>query len=300
MRQVIKTDNYVKAERFIKDIIKRKAMGVVIGEKGAGKTEIKRQVIGAMEEKKGQYTVVDVMPMEEGTRNITQIMRAIIEDVSGESPRRGSEAMRRQLRRVLGDSHKEIILTIDEAQDMHKSTIRGIKKLHELGYGLRDRLFTVVLFAQNQMQGKISDDELRPRFKRQKLKELSQKEKVLFIEDQKLFTEKALKIFLSRTSNTPLAVQESYYDLEQIKDDLELSIIDEKLVREYFSKSLLDALNSLGKSNRQIAKDITEKLGLKVSATTINQHRNGKYPSDTTKLDEMLVKYVESQGVAAM
>ncbi len=293
----VKTMNYLSAEKFIRDTIGRKGIGAVIGEKGSGKTFIKRQVLGALEEKKGSYTVVDITPMSEGVKNITQIMSALIQDISGESPRHDSEARRRQLRRILGDIGAEIILTIDEAQDLHKSTLRGLKKIHELGFGMRDRLFSIVLFGQPSLKDRIADDELRPRFRRVQMGDLTQKEKLMFVPNQAIFADKALELFLKRTKKTPLAVITAYEELDSMRSDLDLKKISEAMVNDYFSSSTREALLAIDKSYRQKAREIEEITGEKVSPTTLHQYEKGSYKGNVERLDKIAQEYLHQTGV---
>jgi len=291
----VRTSNYIATEKFIKDLIARKGIGAIIGEKGAGKTHMFRQIIGSYEERRGRYTVISVTPMKEGEKNITQIMSSMIEDISGEHVRRDTEARRRQLRRILGDTTSEIILAIDESQDLHKSTIRGLKKLHELGFGLRDRLFTIILFGQNSLKDKIIDDELGPRIKRYRVKDLTQKEKMEFIDNPKVFNEKAMDLFMRRTRKTPLSIIRSFDDLNDIRMDLGKNKIDEAIVSDYFASDLRQGLLSLNKSFRQMSNEIRELTKEEVSPATLNQYVKGTYKGNLDKLDRIAGHYLEKK-----
>lgn len=296
MDQIIKTSNYLQAEEFIKKIVTGNRMGAIIGDKGTGKTFSKRKILGALEEKKGEYVIVDVVPMREDDRCIPQIMSAMIRDIAGENPRRDVEARRRQLRRILGDTDRKIVLVMDEAQDLHKSTLRGIKKLHELGFGMRDRLFSVILLGHPSLRDKISDDELRPRYRRILQKNLTTKEKRMFIENPGIFTPEALDAFLTQTRSTPLAVESAYWELDEIRDKLEMKKIDVKIVRDFFSMGIVEALRSLNKSDRQLAREIELVTGERVSVTAINQYKHNKYPGNVSKLDNIINEYMEKGG----
>ncbi|HNX60487.1 MAG TPA: hypothetical protein PKK43_15400, partial [Spirochaetota bacterium] len=81
--QPIRTANYVNAGKFINEMLSAQGMGAVIGEKGAGKTYIMRKIIGSLAEKKDSFRVVEINPIGEQVRNITQIMHAMIKDISG-------------------------------------------------------------------------------------------------------------------------------------------------------------------------------------------------------------------------
>ncbi len=295
MENIIKTNNYLQADEFIRKIVSENRMGAIIGEKGTGKTFVRRKILGSFEERKGEYLIIDVVPMRDDDRCIAQIMSAMIDDISsGERIRRDVEARRKQLRRVLGDTNRKVILVMDEAQDLHKSTLRGIKKLHELGFGMRDSLFAVILFGHPSLKDKISDDELRPRFRRIIFKDLTEKEKKLFIGNADNFTQEALAAFLSQTRSTPLAIESAYLELEEIREKLDAKKIEAKIVRDFFSMGLVEAIRAMDKSERQLVKDIKLVTGHEVSATAINQFKNNKYPGNLSKLNRILNEYIEA------
>lgn len=294
----IRTSNFITAEKFIKETIERNGFSAVIGEKGTGKSHTMRQVIGKYEQK-GGFSVISITPMDEKVKNITQIMSAMIEDIAGESPRRDVEARRRQLRRILGDSHAKIILAIDESQDLHKSTLRGLKKIHELGFGTKDKLFSIILFGQESLKDRISDDELKPRIRRHQMKGLTDKEKMEFI-DSAQFNEKALAVFLKRTRKTPLSVITAYDELLVIRDDLGRKKIDEQIVNDYFFSDTRELVLSLNESYKKISDGILEKTGERVSPAAICQYTKGNYAGNNERLDGLLRQYASEKQSAAI
>jgi len=293
----IRTSNYIAAEKFIKETIDRNGFSAVIGEKGSGKSHLLRQVIGSYENK-GGFTVIPITPMSEDVKSITQIMSAMIEDIAGESPRRDVESRRRQLRRILGDTNKKIILAIDEAQDLHKSTIRGLKKIHELSFATSDKLFSIVLFGQETLKDRISDDELKPRIKQHKMKELTEKEKLSFI-DTSQFNDKALSVFIKSTRKTPLSVISSYENLIMICDDLERKKIDEQIVNDYFYSNTRESLLALNISCKRKSDEIFDITGERVSTTVVNQYENGKYQGRNDRIEGIMQKYVSAKQSTA-
>jgi len=297
---IIQTTNFINAKREINKTLGKRGMLAVFGEKGAGKTFIKRQIIGAMQEKTNRYKVVEICPIESESKNITQIMSAMISDISSEGPKRDTEARRRQLRRILGEASEnyEIILAVDEAQDLHKSTIRGIKKLHELGFGLKDHLFTVIFFGQNSLKDKISDDELRPRIKRFRMQNLTQNEKKKFIDDPSIFSKEALDIFIRRTRPLPLAVTKAFWDLLDMKEELEVKHITKQHAEDYFSIDLRSQILGFGKSFRQLSNEIEAVTGQKISPTALNQASKGKYNGSMDKIQNMINDYEEEVNTA--
>jgi Cdc6-like AAA superfamily ATPase len=294
----IRTSTFIATEKFVRETIERNGFSAVIGEKGTGKSHAMRQVIGKYEQK-GGFSVITITPMNEQVKNITQIMSAMIEDISGESPRRDVEARRRQLRRVLGDASSKIILSIDEAQDLHKSTLRGLKKIHELGFGTKDKLFSIILFGQESLKDRISDDELKPRIRRHHMKGLTEKEKLEFI-DSSAFNEKALGIFLKRIRKTPLSVITAYDELIVIKDDLGRKKIDEQIVNDYFFSDTRELILSLGESYKKIADGVREVTGEQLSPAAICQYTKGNYNGNNERLDTLLRKYASEKRTAAI
>ncbi|MEJ5361129.1 MAG: ATP-binding protein [Spirochaetota bacterium] len=297
----IKTTNFLKAEKTIKEAVANNTIAAIIGPIGSGKTFINRKIVGAYQEQGSKYCVVDISPVTDNAKNITQIMSQLIEDIAGESPRRDTEARRRQLRRILGDSSRKIILTIDEAQDLHVATLRGLKKLHELGFGTRDRLFTIILFGKPMLKDKLYNEELRPRVKILQLQALTQKEVELFI-DQKEFTDKALELFIKRSQRTPLHVVTAFSNLIIMKEELDKKKIDEELVNTYFSADYREILKAelSSKSFRDLAQSIHEVTGEKISSATLNMYVNGKYNGNNSKLDAIMERYVTTSQRAAL
>lgn len=297
-KKTIRTANYVAAETFISKQIERHGICVLLGDKGSGKTYIKTKVVGAMAQNVGKYKVVEVGVMNENAKTITQIMSAMITDISGETPKQDVEARRKQLRRILGTaaSGYEVILAIDEAQDLHKSTLRGLKKIHELAYGTQDKLFTIILFAHPEIVVKISDDELRPRFKRFKMQPLTAEEKAKFVPDTTIFEKDALNLFLRRTRTNPLSVEESWDDLAAIKEELGIAKLTSKQIADYFSYDVKETIVGFGMSYRALANDIKLVTGKDISGTALNQVVNGKYQGAIDKVQSLIREYAEQKS----
>lgn len=287
---VIKTASFTRAHKFLHDAIDRNGFVAVIGDKGIGKTFIKTKIIGAFSEKKSAFKVADLTALEEREKKIGQIMSAMIQDVGGENPRMDKEARRRQLRRILGTCTSKVILVIDEAQDLHKSTIRGLKKLHELNFGTRSKLFSIVLFAQPTFTDMISDDELRPRIRRMKMNPLTVKEKELFV-PKKNFTEKAYKMFIGNTSNLPAVIINLYDELYDLAEGLG-SKITEELVSNFLFYETRERFKQLNKSYRKSSAEIKELLGINLAASTINAYVTGTYTGNNQEVEAILNKYI--------
>ena len=301
MNNIIKTTNFLKAQKVIHEAVANNAIAAIIGPIGSGKTFINRKVVGEYQEQESKYCVVDISPVTDNAKNITQIMSQMIEDIAGESPRRDTEARRRQLRRILGDSHRKIILSIDEAQDLHVSTLRGLKKLHELGFGTRDKLYSILLFGKPNLKDKLYNEELRPRVKILQLSALTQKEVEFFVDTQE-FTEKALEIFVKRAQRTPLHVVTAFNSLLLCKEELGKKKIDEELVSNYFSADYREILKAelSTTSFRELSNSIYEKTGEKISPAALNMYVNGKYNGNNSKLDAIMERYITTAQKAAL
>lgn len=131
----------------------------VIGESGAGKTILRRDLIDRIR-REGQE-VTPIMPRIIDKERLTAgaICDAIIEDISQEKPRRSLEAKGRQIERLLtgssrgGSTH---VLIIEEAHDLTVATLKYLKRFWELEDGFR-RLLSIILIGQPELKAKLDE-----------------------------------------------------------------------------------------------------------------------------------------------
>lgn len=150
----------------------------ILGPRGAGKT---RAVKAALD----RFPTVRVVELLRSTReraHMGDIEEALIRDLSNVPPRRGGEARTRQLRWILGEAQdtQPVVLVIDDAHTIHSATLRGLKRLRELGWKGRRTLLGVIMMGQRDSSQNI--DEIRLRSDRVWLEGLTQAEAKLALE----------------------------------------------------------------------------------------------------------------------
>ena len=85
------------------------------------------------------------------------VMVAIVRDLAEEreSPRRSGEARAAQVRRLLGSAERPVVLVIDDAHELHASTLRGLKRVRELRWRDRKQLLGIVLVGETDRTARI-------------------------------------------------------------------------------------------------------------------------------------------------
>jgi len=136
------------------------AMVSIVGERGIGKSE----AINAALDKLGVRRVTVNRAQKEKT-TIADIEKAIILDLSDESPKRGAETCSRQVRRIMGEASRKqrVVLVIEEAQRLHSSTLRSLKTLREIEWMGEKELFTIIMVAQSDPMNRAGVSEVRLR-----------------------------------------------------------------------------------------------------------------------------------------
>lgn len=129
---------------------------VVTSEVGGGKTT----VLGKFEtETKSMNDCIIIKVRTKDMEKCTtkDILAACVYDLSSDKPKRGTEALSRQVETLLKkhhDSGKRVILIIDEAQDLHTHTLKYLKRLWELRDGLTP-LLGIILIGQSELAARL-------------------------------------------------------------------------------------------------------------------------------------------------
>jgi len=150
-------------QRYIREYMfntaKHGGFMAVVGESGAGKTILRRDLIDRI--RREGHEITPIMPRIIDKERLTAgaICDAIIEDISQEKPRRSLEAKGRQIEKLLigssrgGSSH---VLIIEEAHDLTVATLKYLKRFWELEDGFR-RLLSIILIGQPELKAKLDE-----------------------------------------------------------------------------------------------------------------------------------------------
>ena len=159
------SDVYLSTEqRYIRESMYQAAKHggfiAVIGESGAGKTTLRRDLIDRINRNEDSGIVV-IQPRTIDKTRLTAaaICDAIICDLSSENPKRTLEGKARQIERLLtgssraGNSH---VLMIEEAHDLMIQTLKYLKRFWELEDGFK-KLLAIVLIGQPELKAKLDE-----------------------------------------------------------------------------------------------------------------------------------------------
>jgi len=131
----------------------------VIGESGAGKSVLRRDLIDRIQREEHAITPIFPRTIDKERLTASAVCDAIIEDISQERPKRSLEAKARQIERLLtgssrgGNSH---VLIIEEAHDLTVATLKYLKRFWELEDGFR-RLIAIILIGQPELKGTLDE-----------------------------------------------------------------------------------------------------------------------------------------------
>jgi type II secretory pathway predicted ATPase ExeA len=139
----------------------------LVGESGSGKTTLRRDLYERLRVQQDPVILIEpyVLGMEENDRKgatlkAGSIADAIIATVAPtETIRRSQDAKYRQLHRVLRDSRRSgnrHCLIIEEAHGLPISTLKHLKRFHELEDGFQ-KLLAIVLIGQPELSVRLSE-----------------------------------------------------------------------------------------------------------------------------------------------
>jgi type II secretory pathway predicted ATPase ExeA len=131
----------------------------VIGECGAGKSVLRRDLIARVSRDKAPLVVIQPKTIDKGRLTAAAISEAIICAVSIEAPKRTTEARDRQVERVLTASSRansRHVLLIEEAHDLTIGALKMLKRYWELEDGFR-RLLAIVLLGQPELHDALDE-----------------------------------------------------------------------------------------------------------------------------------------------
>jgi type II secretory pathway predicted ATPase ExeA len=150
-------------QRYIREYMfttaKQGGFLAVIGESGAGKTVLRRDLIDRIYQEGHEITPIMPRIIDKERLTAGAICDSIIEDMSQETPRQTLEAKGRQIERLLigssrgGSSH---VLIIEEAHDLSIPVLKYLKRFWELEDGFK-RLLSIILIGQPELKAKLDE-----------------------------------------------------------------------------------------------------------------------------------------------
>lgn len=131
----------------------------VIGESGAGKSVMRRDLIDRIRREEQPIACIQPRIIDKERLTAGAICDALILDVSQERPYKSLEAKARQIERLLTGSSRagySHVLMIEEAHDLAISTLKYLKRFYELEDGFR-KLLSIILIGQPELKLKLDE-----------------------------------------------------------------------------------------------------------------------------------------------
>lgn len=166
-RDLVKSQTYQATRNRILSAVHDRAWIAFAAPIGSGKTET---VYGVVDElaRDPKRRIIEVLSPDRQGIKIAHVMNSIIYQIGtefserGTSPRRDMEARTMQVLNILSAAKKkgiEVIVTIDEAHELHGNTLKAIKRLREFRFRGEKDLMTVILVGQEALASKLSRDD---------------------------------------------------------------------------------------------------------------------------------------------
>lgn len=289
---MVATRSFVEASRLIKDITQSNGMAVIVGPPGIGKTTLQNIAIGRYSEV-AQYCVVDLKVTAKINYDIIgSVKNVMIDALLKETPRRDMIAKDIQLTRGLKNvsKSKRIILSIDEAQDLHGDSLYGLKKIHELGKSISTTLdnrtngflFSVVLFGLPSLLSKVKPRELGMRFTKYEMGAFNLLETKQFVNLRGIeFTERNYNNFFNLAQGNPEMSNKYIESIKRIMRDKNMD--SNNALSFYATGDLARELKLRNFSYNDVSKWIYKNHKKNYDKSTIAKSVNGQLVTDTAK-----------------
>ena len=153
------TADFARIRSLVRAAAAARAWVSVHGPRGAGKTHAVRAALRGV----GGVQVAEPLRLDRERLHLGDLQRALVRDLSDESPRCSGEARSAQARRLLGAAGRgPAVLWIDDAHLLHHRTVVGLKRLRELSWrGRPAPLLGVVLTGQHDRTADLAEARLR-------------------------------------------------------------------------------------------------------------------------------------------
>ena len=148
-----KTKSWIEFRDDIINAVNQNQLLVIPGEVGAGKSVLFSSAVDLMQNVK--FVFVRNFFKERCT--ISQVINAVIFDLSNEGPKKDLEARSRQFIRLIGTTVTDnerpfsVCIVIEEAHRLHKNTLRALKELREAKFAGICPLFSIVLIGHPEL-----------------------------------------------------------------------------------------------------------------------------------------------------
>jgi len=152
------SDEHRYIEAAMLDAARHAGFLAVIGEVGSGKSVMRRRVVEQLK-KDGDVIVIFPQMIDKDRVNASSICDAIVMDLSEQRPKMKLEDKTRQVHKLLLERVKQgfrSVLIIEEAHDLHTSTLKYLKRFYELEDGYR-KLLGIVLVGQVELKNLFNE-----------------------------------------------------------------------------------------------------------------------------------------------
>lgn len=177
---LFETGDMIRTRRILAMAVESRAMVSIVGERGCGKSEAVKATL-----KRQSLREVWVKRVDQENLTIADVKNAIILELSAENVKRGGIVSSAQLRRIVGETSRkqQIVVIIEEAQRLHKNTLRSLKTLREMEWMGETELFTILLVAQSDPMNRAGVSEVRLRSDLVRMQGLSANEAAHYVRE---------------------------------------------------------------------------------------------------------------------
>lgn len=147
---------YVKSAMY--QTAKRGGFIAVVGESGAGKTTLRRDLLDRINREDPNIRVVFPRIVDKARINASSICDAILADL-GVNPKSSLEAKARQIELLLAESSRagnSHVIMIEEAHDVPLQTLKYMKRFWELEDGFK-KLISIILVGQPELKTRLNE-----------------------------------------------------------------------------------------------------------------------------------------------
>jgi len=151
-------------QRYIRETMyyaaKHSGFVAICGESGSGKSTLRRDLLDRI--RRDNESIIFIQPQIVDKREMTaaHICDAIVADLSSEAPKQSLEAKGRQVQRILAAGarvNNAHCLIIEEAHDLHISTLKYLKRFWEIEDGFK-KLLGILLIGQPELETKLDEN----------------------------------------------------------------------------------------------------------------------------------------------